>query len=65
MRDEGECSYSIGKFNEVDPLAQVGSESSDDEDDYPLAQLVLNKDSDTSDEDVQLAQIIRNSTKNS
>ena len=41
ITEEGEPSYSSGKFNEVDPLGQA--DSSDDDDDYPLAHTLLHE----------------------
>ena len=53
---EGECSYSSGKFNEVDPLGQAYSS---EEDGYPVARLLPESDSDSFDtsDDVPLAQL--------
>ena len=59
--NEGECSYTSGMFNDVDPLDFGPSSSSSDddgfdhEDDYPLARFALNDKSDESD-GVPLAQ---------
>ena len=47
-QEKGETSsYASGKFNEADPLNLL--ESSSDEDDYPLARLLVDNDSEDND----------------
>ena len=60
-RKEGECSYSNAKFNEIDPLGQIDSDNSSDDDDFPLAQLLHHSFSETSDssDDISLAQLLK------
>jgi hypothetical protein len=54
---EGEPSYSSGRFNELDPLGQVDTSSSD-EYDYPLARLLDHSDSSDDSDNVPLAQLL-------
>lgn len=58
QNEEGEPSYSSGKYNEADPLGQAHCSS--DEDNIPLAQLLAETDSDTSDssDNAPLAQLL-------
>ena len=55
-QEKGETSYASGKFNDVDPLDYITS-SSDEEDDYPLPRLLVDNDSEDSD-DAPLAHYI-------
>ena len=56
-QEKGEPSYPSGKFNEVDPLNFMVS-SFDDEDEYPLARLLVDNDSEDSD-DAPLAHYVK------
>ena len=55
-RKEGECSYSGGRFNEMDPLGQM-----DSSDNFPLARLLHHSTSETSDssDDISLGQLCK------
>ena len=57
--EEGEPSYSSGKYNEADPLCQA--DYSSDDDNIPLARLLPDADSDTdpdSSDNAPLAQLL-------
>lgn len=58
QNEEGEPSYSSGKYNEADPLGQV--DLSSDDDNIPLARFLPEADSDTSDssDNAPLAQLL-------